>query len=73
MLIDNKKDLKFLRNIDYEETYEKANHKFNCNFKETPCIKLENIKDCIKLFVTRIFYNYFNKMKNNIKKIYFLI
>ena len=71
MLIGNKKDLKFLRNIDYEEAYEKANHKFNCDFKETSCIELENVKDCIKLFVARIFYNNLNESEKQHYKVLF--
>ena len=71
MLIGNKKDLKFLRNIDYEEAYEKANHKFNCDFKETSCIDLENVKDCIKLFVARIFYTNLNENEKQHYKVLF--
>lgn len=56
LLVGNKNDLKFLRNVDYEEANEKANSN-NCELKETNCIDEDSVHNTIKYFVAKIFFD----------------
>ena len=52
----NKNDLKFLRDIDYDEAVEKANS-LNCILKEINCVDENSVHDTIKYLVAKIFFN----------------
>ena len=67
ILVGNKNDLKFLRDIDYEEAEEKANS-LNCILKEINCVDEDSVHDIIKYLVAKIFYNDLDEIeKDNIK------
>lgn len=55
LMVGNKSDLKFLRNIDYEEALEKANS-LNCEIREVSCIDTTSVKESIKYLIAMIFY-----------------
>ncbi len=71
-MLGNKKDLSFLRAIDYDESKQKANIK-GYEFKEINCNKDEDIAfNIIKNLVARIYFNRLNneekeKIKNEAK------
>lgn len=56
LIVGNKSDLKFLRNIDYEEALEKANA-LNCEIREVSCIDSITVKESIKYLIAMIFYH----------------
>ena len=56
LLLGNKNDLKFLRDIDYDEAVEKANS-LNCILKEINCVDENSVHDTIKYLVAKIFFN----------------
>ena len=56
LLVGNKNDLKFLRDIDNDEAVEKANA-FNCILREINCIDENSVHEIIKYLVAKIFYN----------------
>jgi small GTP-binding protein len=70
ILVGNKCDLGFLKNVDYEEGLEKANS-LNCEFVETSCVDLNSVKDALKLLIAKIYYNDLPETKKNYFKIYF--
>ena len=55
VLIGHKKDLTFLRNVDYEEGQDKAN-KTTCDFIETTCLDDDSVDSAIKLITAKIYY-----------------
>ncbi len=67
LLLGNKVDLSFLRNVDTEEGKKKASE-LNCDFFETSCIEDKYFLDIFKFLISKI---YFNKLteeeKNNLK------
>ena len=56
LLLGNKNDLKFLRDIDYDETIEKANS-LNCVLREINCVDESSVHETIKYLVAKIFFN----------------
>jgi len=56
LLVGNKNDLKFLRDVDFEEANEKSNS-LNCTVKEINCIDETPVHDTIKYLVAKIFYS----------------
>jgi len=69
MLVGNKNDLKFLRDVDYDEAEDKANT-LNCIFKEINCVDENSVHDTIKYLVAKIFLGELDDTeKENIKKI----
>ena len=56
LLVGNKNDLKFLRDIDNDEAVDKANA-FNCILREINCVDENSIHEIIKYLVAKIFYN----------------
>ena len=56
LLVGNKNDLKFLRDVDFEEANEKSNS-LNCTVKEINCIDEDTVHDTIKYLVAKIFFN----------------
>ena len=55
MLLGNKNDLKFLRNVDEEEAKEKA-VSLKCDCRESSCVDEKGIQDCIKYLIAKIYY-----------------
>ena len=55
LLVGNKNDLKFLRNVDFEEANEKANS-LNCELREINCIDEEMVHNTMKYLVAKIFF-----------------
>ena len=67
ILVGNKNDLKFLRDIDIDEIEEKANL-LNCILKEINCVDEDSVHDIIKYLIAKIFYNDLDEFeKENIK------
>ena len=54
LLLGNKNDLKFLRDIDYDEAVEKANV-LNCSLREINCVDKDSVHDSIKYLIAKIF------------------
>lgn len=67
LLIGHKKDLTFLRNIDYEEGIEKANKKF-CDFYETTCLDEDSVDKAINYLIAKIYYNNMSESKKKLLK-----
>ena len=55
MLLGNKNDLKFLRNVDEEEAKEKA-VSLKCDVRESSCVDEKGIQECIKYLIAKIYY-----------------
>jgi small GTP-binding protein len=70
MIMGNKCDLNFLKNVDSEEGLDKANC-LNCEFSETSCVDTDSVKQALKLLIAKIFYNDLPETKKNYFKIYF--
>ena len=70
ILIGNKKDLKFLRNVDNDEAIEKSNN-LGCECFETSCIEYESLIDAIKILIARIFYNDLNETQKEHYRVLF--
>ena len=70
ILIGNKKDLKFLRNVDNDEAVEKSNN-FGCEFFETSCIDTDSVINAIKILIARIFYNDLNETQKEHYRVLF--
>jgi small GTP-binding protein len=69
LLLGNKNDLKFLRDIDYEDAVEKANN-LNCLIKEINCVDEDSVHHTIKYLIAKIFFNDLDENeKENLKKI----
>jgi small GTP-binding protein len=67
LIVGNKSDLSFLRNIDYEEGLHKA-ISYNCDYFETTCIEDKSVEESFKIIVARIYYNEMsNEQKNMVK------
>ena len=72
LLVGNKNDLKFLRDIDYDDAEEKANS-LNCILKEINCVDEDSVHEIIKYLVAKIFFNDLDdgekeKVKNMLKE-----
>ena len=72
LLLGNKNDLKFLRDIDYDEAVEKANI-LNCPVKEINCVDENSVHDSIKYLIAKIFLDDLDdkekeELKNNLKE-----
>ena len=68
MLIGNKNDLKFLRNVDFEEATDKA-AALGADFRETNCIEKEAVKEAVMYLVAKIYYNELDeRQKEEVKK-----
>ena len=66
IIVGNKNDLKFLRNINFAGAQNKANQ-LGCDFKEINCNKdPENVHNVIKYLISKI---YFNGLKEEEKEI----
>lgn len=68
ILIGNKTDLKFLRNIDAEEAKEKAS-KHDCELIETSCVDEDSVVNALKFLVAKIYYSELPENKKNEIKI----
>ena len=67
LLLGNKNDLKFLRDVDYEEASEKANS-LNCTLREINCVDEDSVHETIKYLVAKIFFNDLDEAeKENLK------
>ena len=67
IIVGNKSDLSFLRNVDYEEGSQKA-ISYNCDFIETSCIEENFVHETFKTIVAKIYYNEMpNEQKNMFK------
>ena len=75
ILVGNKNDFKFLRNISFADAQQRANQ-LNCELKEINCNKdIENVHDVMKHIISKIYYNNLNeeekeKIKNKAKQFY---
>jgi len=67
ILVGNKSDLTFLKNIDYEEGLDKA-ETLNCEFLESSCIDPNQVKHVLQLLIAKIYYGELNEVKKNILK-----
>ena len=72
LLVGNKNDLKFLRDIDYDDAEEKANS-LNCTLKEINCVDEDSVHEIIKYLIAKIFFNDLDdgekeKVKNMLKE-----
>ena len=72
LLVGNKNDLKFLRDIDYDDAEEKANS-LNCILKEINCVDEDSVHEIIKYLIAKIFFNDLDdgekeKVKNMLKE-----
>jgi small GTP-binding protein len=72
LLLGNKNDLKFLRDIDYDEAVEKANA-LNCSLREINCVDKYSVHDSIKYLIAKIFLDDLDdkekeELKNNLKE-----
>jgi small GTP-binding protein len=72
LMLGNKNDLKYLRDIDYDDSIEKANS-LNCILKEINCVDENSVHDTIKYLVAKIFFNDLDdgekeKVKNMLKE-----
>jgi small GTP-binding protein len=56
LMLGNKNDLKYLRDIDYDDSIEKANS-LNCILKEINFVDENSVHDTIKYLVAKIFFN----------------
>ena len=56
LLLGNKNDLKYLRDIDQEEASEKAKS-LNCILREINCVDENSVHDTIKYLIAKIFYS----------------
>ena len=56
VLVGNKNDLNFLREIDFEEATEKANS-LNCSFREINCVDENSVHDTFKYLISKIYFN----------------
>ena len=56
ILVGNKNDLNFLREIDFEEVNEKAKS-LNCSFREINCIDENSAHDTFKYLISKIYFN----------------
>ena len=69
LLLGNKNDLKFLRDIDYDEALEKANS-LNCVLREINCVDEDSVHETIKYLIAKIYFNDLDDMeKDRIKNI----
>lgn len=62
IIVGNKCDLKFLRNVDSEEANEKGTA-FKCDVKETSCIDENSVQDCLKYLIAKIYYEELSEEK----------
>ena len=67
ILVGNKSDLTFLKNVDYEEGLDKA-ETLNCDFMESSCIDLNHVKQVLQLLIAKIYYGELNEVKKNMLK-----
>ena len=72
LLVGNKNDLKFLRDIDYDDAEEKAKS-LNCILKEINCVDEDSVHEIIKYLIAKIFFNDLDdgekeKVKNMLKE-----
>ena len=72
LLVGNKNDLKFLRDIDYDDAEEKANS-LNCILKEINCVDEDSVHEIMKYLIAKIFFNDLDdgekeKIKNMLKE-----
>ena len=72
LLLGNKNDLKFLRDIDYDEAVEKANI-LNCPLIEINCVDENSVHNSIKYLIAKIFLDDLDdkekeELKNNLKE-----
>ena len=56
MLVGNKNDLNFLREINFEEANEKAKS-LNCSFREINCVDENSVHDTFKYLISKIYFN----------------
>lgn len=70
IIIGNKSDLSYLKNVDYEEGLEKATH-LNCEFTETSCVDQFSVIEAFKLLVAKIYYNDLSEERKNYFKLCF--
>ena len=69
LLLGNKNDLKFLRDIDYDEALEKANS-LNCVLREINCVDEDSVHETIKYLIAKIYFNDLDDVeKDRIKNI----
>jgi len=68
IIVGNKNDLKFLRNINFSDAQNKANQ-LGCDLKEINCNKdPENVHNIIKYLVSKIYFNSLNEEEKEIIK-----
>jgi len=62
ILIGNKTDLTFLKNVDYEEGFDKA-ETLNCEFMECSCVDINSVRQAIQLLIAKIYYSELSEVK----------
>jgi small GTP-binding protein len=67
ILAGNKSDLTFLKNVDYEEGLDKA-ETLNCEFMETSCVDLNDVKQVFQLLIAKIYFGELNDNKKQLLK-----
>lgn len=68
IIIGNKCDLNFLKNVDSEEGLEKANG-LSCDFYETSCVDQDSVKEAFKNLIAKIYYHDLPESKKNYFKL----
>ncbi len=64
MILGNKCDLTYLKNVDAEECHEKAKT-LGCDFMEVSCVELDSVREAFRLLIAKIFYNELPETKKN--------
>jgi Ras-related protein Rab-11A len=67
ILVGNKSDLSFLKNVDYEEGLDKA-ETLTCEFMETSCVDLNQVKHMMQLLIAKIYYGDLSEGKKKMIK-----
>jgi small GTP-binding protein len=62
ILIGNKTDLTFLKNVDYEEGLDKA-ETLNCEFMECSCVDINSVRQALQLLIAKIYYSELSEVK----------
>ncbi len=70
VIVGNKSDLSFLKNVDYEEGLEKATN-LSCEYTETSCVDTSSVIEAFKLLIAKMYYNDLSESRKNYFKIYF--
>lgn len=67
VLVGNKSDLTYLKNVDHEEGLDKADT-LNCEFMETSCVDLNQVKNMFQILIAKIYYGELSEVKKKLIK-----